>query len=163
MKALRSSLLLAALLALLTSCKRDAPGSTATAAPKDAPSAVPTEEHHHHEKNLPPVDPSVKVGLDGKSVEVALASVPADGGSISFAALWKAAYPKEDPAKLHFELVGSDGFRPSSRSKCTRLLTGAELSSARLNVTTHDLSIDESTGLPGCYRVRAVVAVEATR
>jgi hypothetical protein len=123
------------------------------------------EDEHHHEWNLPPVGTAVKVSLDGKSTDVTLSSLAADGraGSVSFAQVWKAAWPSEDAAPLRFDLVGSDGFRPTSKPKCTRLLTGGELASARLDVTTHDLMLDESLKLPGCYRVRAVVAIEGKR
>lgn len=69
----------------------------------------------------------------------------------------------EDPSPLRFDIVGSDGFRPTSKPKCERLLTGRELASARLDVTTHDLLLDGGLKLPGCYRVRAVVAIEGKR
>jgi hypothetical protein len=122
------------------------------------------KDEHHHEPNLPPVGPAVKVSLDGKSTDVPLASLATDGaGSVSFAQVWKAAWPSEDPAPLRFDLVGSDGFRPTSKTKCTRLLTGQELAASRLDVTTHDLRLDEASKLPGCYRVRAVVAIEGKR
>jgi hypothetical protein len=122
-------------------------------------------DEHHREWNLPPVGPTVKVSLDGKSTEVTLTSLAADAhaGSVPFAQVWKAAWPSEDAAPLHFDLVGSDGFRPTSKPKCARLLTGEELASARLDVTTHDLVLDESSKLPGCYRVRAVIAIEGKR
>ncbi len=82
---------------------------------------------------------------------------------MSFAQLWKGAFPDEDPGPLHFDVVGSDGFRPTSRPKCPRLLTGAEMNAARLDAVTHDVSFDAGLDLPGCYRVRAVVRVEASR
>jgi hypothetical protein len=108
----------------------------------------------------------VKVSLDGKSSVVTLASVrAADGapGSVAFSDVWKTAFPTEDFANLKFDFVGSDGFRPTSRPKCTRMLSGTELGAARLEVTTHHLVFEESSKLPGCYRVRAVVAIEATK
>jgi hypothetical protein len=115
---------------------------------------------------LPPVGPTVTVSLDGKSAVVTLANVRAAEGASGFVALaevWKAAFPSEDYASLKFDFVGSDGFRPTSRPKCTRLLSGSELGAARLEVTTHHLAFEESSKLPGCYRVRALVAIEATR
>jgi hypothetical protein len=126
------------------------------------------QEHAHEhprEWNLPPVGASVKVALDGKSADVTLASLQADGGprTVSFVELWKSAWPSEDPAPLRFDFVGSDGFRPTSKPKCARLLTGRELAAARLDVATHDLLLEDAAKLPGCYRVRAVVAIEATR
>src|SRR5262249_21156544 len=43
------------------------------------------QDEHHHEWNLPPVDATVKVSLDGKSIDVTLSSLAADrGGSVSF-------------------------------------------------------------------------------
>jgi hypothetical protein len=122
------------------------------------------EHKHHHALNLPPVGPSVRLSLDGKPANVDLASLPLETGShaVPFVQLWRAAWPSEDPTPLQFDFVGSDGFRPMSRPKCTRLLTGAELATARMDVVTHDLSLDDALNLPGCYRVHAVVAVEAT-
>jgi hypothetical protein len=64
---------------------------------------------------------------------------------------------------LHFDLVGSDGFHPMSRPKCTQLLTGVEIAAARIDVITHDVSFDDGLNLPGCYRVKAVVSMDATR
>jgi hypothetical protein len=120
---------------------------------------------HHHVRTFPPVGPAVTVGFEGKDVDVPVASVPggADKGPIPLLAIWRAAFPSEDPAPLHFDLVGSDGFRPGSRSKCTRLLTGGEASKARLDPASHDVSFDADLELPGCYRVKAVVRVEAVR
>jgi hypothetical protein len=151
MRSCRPVLIVVALLVPLVACKRSADKAQG--------------DEHHHELNLPPVGASVTVKLDGKSTDVTLSSIAADGapGTVSFLQLWKAAWPSEDPSPLHFDLVGSDGFRPTSRPKCARLLTGRELGTARVNVATHDLSLDEASKLPGCYRVRAVVAIEATR
>ncbi len=151
MRALLAAVALLASLAVVAGCKHE-------------PETAPPPEHHH-ELNLPPVGPSVKVSLGGTSVDVALASLPAEGapGSVALLQLWKAAWPAEDPAQMRFDFVGSDGFRSMSRGKCTRLLTGADLKTARLDTTTHNLLLDEGSQLPGCYRVRAVVAVEATR
>jgi hypothetical protein len=149
-----SPLLLLALLLVAPAC----------ATPQPAPAQrAPAEAQAHHELHLPPVGPSVLVALDGKVADVALASVSHEGGSVSFAQLWKAAFPSEDPRPLHFDFVGSDGFRPTSRPKCPRLLTGAEMGSARLDVVTHDVSFDAGVELSGCYRVKAVVRVEASR
>ena len=122
----------------------------------------PAEPGPHHELHLPPVGPSVHVTLDGKVADVVLANVPHDGHSHPLVQLWSAAFPSEDPAPLHFDLVGSDGFHPQSRPKCTRLLTGAEITAARIDVVTHDMSF-EGIDLPGCYRVKAVVSLDATR
>jgi hypothetical protein len=144
---------LAGLLALLPAC-----ASTA------APPAPATPEHEHgHELDLPPVGPGVRVVLDDKEVGVALASVPHDGSSASLLAVWRLAFPAEDPAPLHFDLVGSDGFHPASRPACARPLTSVEVAAAHIDVVTHDVSYDDALHLPGCYRVKAVVRMVGTR
>jgi hypothetical protein len=131
--------------------------------PPSAPPVVAAPTEHHHEPHLPLPGPTVHVTLDGKSVDVLLPSVPHDGSSVSVTQLWKAAWPSEDPAPLHFDLVGSDGFHPTSRPSCPRLLTGAEIAAARIEVVTHDITFDDALKLPGCYRVKAVVQMDATR
>jgi hypothetical protein len=50
-----------------------------------------------------------------------------------------------------------------SRPKCTRLLSGDEVANAHLELVTHNVSYDPELQLPGCYRVRTVVRIEATR
>lgn len=116
-----------------------------------------------HELHLPPVGPAVTVAFDGKSTDVPLASLPQDGSAASLLALWKAVFPAEDVATLHFDLLGSDGFHPASRPACARPLTGADMAAGRIDVVTHDVSYDDALKLPGCYRVKAVVRLEATR
>lgn len=120
---------------------------------------------HHHVLNLPPVGPSVTVRFEGKDVDVPLAAAPGQTTQSPIALLdvWKAAFPSEDSAPLHFDLVGSDGFHPASRPKCVRSLTGGEVAKARLDPVTHNVSFDAGLDLPGCYRVKAVVRVEALR
>jgi hypothetical protein len=141
----------AAILALLPACAA-APSRTAD-----------SQLEHHHELHLPPVGPQVSVALDGKQIDVVLANVPHEGSSASLVQVWKQAFPDEDAAALHFDLVGSDGFHPASRPACVRLLTGAEVGTARIDVATHDVSFDPTVKLPGCYRVKAVVRVDVTR
>ena len=136
---------------------------TASACAASQAATPSPESEHHHELHLPPVGLAVRITLDGKSEEVALATVPLQGDSVALIDLWKAAFPGVDPAPLHFDLVGSDGFHPASRPKCTRLLTGAEVAAARIDVVTHDVSYPDALSLPGCYRVKAVVSVDATR
>jgi hypothetical protein len=138
---------------LLTGC-----GGAAARAPTADPQPV-----HHHELHLPPVGPQVSVALEGKQADVVLADVPHQGSSASLVEVWKVAFPGEDAGPLHFDLVGSDGFRPGSRPSCSRLLSGAEISAARIDVVTHDVSYDDGVQRPGCYRVKAVVRMEATR
>jgi hypothetical protein len=138
----------------------------ACAASPEAPVAKApalAEEGHPHELHLPPVGPSVHVTLDGKGVDVPLANVPHEGTLAPLVQLWKAAYPNDDLAALHFDLTGSDGFHPASRPPCARLLTGAEVNAARIDVVSHDVSFDSTVQLPGCYRVKAVVSMDATR
>jgi hypothetical protein len=117
----------------------------------------------HHEMHLLPVGPSVSVAYGGKRADVALATAWHDGPSVALLDVWKAAFPADDPKALRFDLVGSDGFRPTSRPKCTRLLTGAEVAAARIDLVSHDVAFDDALSLPGCYRVKALVGIEATR
>jgi hypothetical protein len=128
--------------------------------------AHPNESNERrHELNLPPVASSVSVHFDGASRSVELAGLVRDSGadSVALEAVFKAAWPSEDVSRLHFDLVGSDGFRPTSRPKCPRPLTGEEVAHVRLNVVTHDARVEDGLNLPGCYHVRSVVMIEATR
>jgi hypothetical protein len=158
---MRTVLLLVSV-ATVASATACAPRQTETPPPLVAPAASP-EQDHSHELHLPPVGPAVRITLDGKSEEVALATVPHQGDAVALIDLWRAAFLGVDPGPLHFDLVGSDGFHPASRPKCTRLLTGAEVLAARIDVVTHNVSFDDALNLPGCYRVKAVVSVDATR
>lgn len=101
----------------------------------------------------------------GPTVDVDLSRVTRESGSSSVALLsvWKAAFPSEDPTALRFDLVGSDGFRPMSRPHCTHLLSAEEITRGHLDPVTHNVSYDPDLKLPGCYRVRAVVKIAATR
>jgi hypothetical protein len=128
-----------------------------------AVSPPPEPEHHHHELHLPPVGPSVDVRIDGKTTTVTLAALPHAGTQAALVDLWKAAWPTLDLAGLHFDFVGSDGFHPASRPPCVRLLGSDEVTKGHIDVVTHDLSFDVEPSLPGCYRVHAVVAIEALR
>ena len=144
------TLALATTLAIVSGC----------AAP-NAPAAPPSTEHHH-ELHLPPATPRVSVAFEGKQVDVVLADVAHDGPSAALARVWTSAFPTQDVSALHFDLVGSDGFRPSSRPACARPLTGAEIAAARIDVATHDVSFEDNVELPGCYRVKGVVRIEAS-
>lgn len=130
---------------------------------KKSPPPAPTEDAGHHLGPLPPVGPTVRVTLDGKSIEVPLASLPHEGTKAALGDLWKAAWPAASPEALHFDLTGSDGFHPASRRPCERMLTGAEIGHARIDVVSHDVSFDGAVELPGCYRVKAVVAMDGLR
>ncbi len=153
-----SAALLPIALIVLVAC-----GGGGTATPAKAPDTATATDDHHHEKHLPPVGPQVHVVLEGKQSDVTLAELPHEGTTVPLLQLWKAAMPNEDPASLHFDLTGSDGFHIGSRPKCTRLLTASELGAARIDVTTHDVTYSDDLKLPGCYRVRAVVRLDATR
>jgi hypothetical protein len=134
---------------------------TAALPAASTPAALPNE--HHHELHLPPVGIAVHVTFEGKGDDVPLPAVPSrDDDTAALLDLWKAVFPGQDPAPLHFDLVGSDGFHPMSRPKCTRLLTGAELAAGRMHIVTHNVTYD-GLDLPGCYRVKAVVSIEASR
>jgi hypothetical protein len=128
-----------------------------------APQPPVQPPEHHHELHLPPAGPQVSVVLDGKQVDVVLAEVPHDGPAAGLVRVWASAFPAQDLAALHFDLVGSDGFRPASRPACTRPLTGAEIAVARIDIASHDVSFDDTLKLPGCYRVKGVVRIEASR
>jgi hypothetical protein len=121
------------------------------------------EPQHEHLLHLPPVGLSLTVRFDGRTIDLPLAALAPDASGLPLDAVWKAAWPSEDPLRLSFDLVGSDGFRPTSRPKCTRLLTGAEFVRGRLDAVTHDITYDDQLKLPGCYHVRHVVAIEASR
>jgi hypothetical protein len=104
------------------------------------------------------------VTLDGQGADIALASLAAAGSPApTLAQLWKAAYPAVDPAALRFDLAGSDGFRASARPRCARRMTGAELASAHIDPTSHDVTFDPGVELPHCFHVMAVVSLDATR
>jgi hypothetical protein len=140
-------------------------GSAASPAASSAPPAVASAPaEHHHEMHLPPVGPSVDVHLEGQTHSVVLAQLPHGADDlVPLAAVVQAAYPAGDASRLHVDLVGSDGFRPISRPKCTHLLASEEVAHLRMNVVTHDVSIDEALALPGCYRVGAVVVIDLTK
>jgi hypothetical protein len=150
-------------LASLVACGSATPQaqSAPSAAPPPASSAAP---EHHHEMHLPPVGPSVDVRLEGQTRSLELAQLPhGPDDLVPLAAVVRAAYPAGDASQWHVDLVGSDGFRPMSRPKCTHLLANDEIAHFRVNVVTHDVQIDEGLTLPGCYRVRAVVAIDLTK
>ncbi len=139
-------------------------GSLLPACASTPPPPPGSPEHEHsHELHLPPVGPGIRVALGDKEVGVALASVPHEGATASLADVWKLAFPAEDLAPLHVDLVGSDGFHPASRPACARPLTGVEVASARIEVVTHDVAYDDALHLPGCYRVKAVVRMVGMR
>jgi hypothetical protein len=106
------------------------------------------QARHEHAVDLAPVGPSLTVRFEGRSVDVSLAAIASDAGGLSLDAVWRAAWPNEDPLRLSFDLVGSDGFRPTSRPKCARLLTGAEFAGGRLDTATHDVSYDDELNRP---------------
>jgi hypothetical protein len=104
----------------------------------------------------------VHVTRGDKSADVVLATVPHEGSSALLVDVWKAAFPSEDPGPLRFDLVGSDGFHPASRPMCARPLTGVDVATARIDLVTHNVSFGDASSLPGCYRVKAVVSIDAS-
>jgi len=119
---------------------------------------------HQRRRKLPPPGPTVHVTLDGKTADVTLSSLVHDGAPApTIAAVWKAAFPAIDPGPLRFDLVGSDGFKASSRGRCSRLMTGAQIATAHLDPTSHNVSFDPGVELPHCFSILAVVNVDATR
>jgi hypothetical protein len=150
----------AALVGLLVAGLPACGSTTAPPASSQVAAAAPSG-HHHHKLDLPPVGPSIVVAFGGRDAEVALATV-AHGESVALLDVWKAALPDQEPASLRFDVFGSDGFHPAARPDCGRLLTGSELARARLDVKSHDLTFD-GVELPHCYRVHAVVRIEAIR
>jgi hypothetical protein len=146
---MRTAGILLPLMTLLSSCHRSSS----------------SDAEHHHEVNAPPAGTAVTVSLGGKSMSVDLRTVAGDGGAdaIPFSQVVTAAFPAEDPGQLRYDLVGSDGFRPTSRPKCPHLLTGEDVAHLGLKVATHDVTADDKSMLPGCYHVKAVVSIEATK
>src|ERR1700722_14827378 len=59
-------------------------GSSSTPSPLTEP-----EAGHHQELHLPPVGPTVRVTLDGKSADVALADIPHEVHSVQLVQVWK--------------------------------------------------------------------------
>jgi hypothetical protein len=151
-------LALTVLLTLVSACAAE-PAKPA-APPPEVASAPP---EHHHELHLPPAGPQVSVELGEKKVAITLADVPHGGGSARLASVWKAAFPDDDLMTLNVDLFGSDGFHPAARPACARLLTGAEIGTAQIEVATHDVSFDDGVTLPGCYRVKGVVRIVGER
>jgi hypothetical protein len=142
-------------LALAACARSSAPPASAVTAPEP--------EEHHHELHLPPVGPTVRVALDGTAHEVTLAAVPHEGTRVRLQDLWSAAWPGVDPGALRFDLTGSDGFHPASRAPCKALLGGVDVRRGFMDVASHDVSYEGDPPLPGCYRVKAVVAMDASR
>jgi hypothetical protein len=160
----RTTFALAAL--SLATCKKDPPASLPDPTPPLATAsaaASSTEHDHTHELNLPPAGQAVKVNFEGKSADVVLSSVTGTPLGVPVTKLWSSAFGPVDPAALRFDFVGSDGFRSGAREKCKVLLTGRDLTAATIDVTTHNLSFEEGSKLPGCYRVKAIVSVDVTR
>jgi hypothetical protein len=134
----------------------------AACAPAATPAPAVPEPHHAHELHLPPVGPSVHVTLGEQAADVLLSTLPHEGTSAPLLALWKAAWPGADPSRLHFDLIGSDGFHPAARPPCVELLSGAQAAQAHIDIVTHDVSFDSGVQLPGCYRVKSVVTMTGT-
>jgi hypothetical protein len=135
-------------------------------APAEPPSEGPapnSSAHHHHELNLPPVGPLVSVVYNEFQVDVRLTDLSDGTPTIPLLKVWTVGSIKKfAPSGLNFDLFGSDGFHPSDRAPCARLLTAKQMAAAHINVVTHDITFDPGLSLPGCYRVRGVVRLEAS-
>lgn len=103
------------------------------------------------------------VQFDGRQVDVDLAKAAKGAASTTLLDLWKEAFPTEDGAKLTFDLVGTDGFRPTSHAPCTHLLSWTELGNGKVEVTSHNVSWEETLNMAKCYRVKALNRIEAKK
>lgn len=159
-----------ALLALLTlslaACGSNPPpppaaGPAPTAAASSSAAAPADTEHvAHPAPRPPPAGPTVTVAFDGHSVDVDVTKV---GDNATLAAVWKTAFPTQDTTGLQFDLVGSDGFRPSLRPQCTRPLVAKDLDLAKVKADNHDVSWDDSAKMAHCYNIKALSRLEAKK
>lgn len=115
---------------------------------------------HHEAPRPPPAGQTVTVAFDGHSVDVDLAKV---GANATLTAVWKTAFPTEDASALTFDLVGSDGFRPSIRPACSKALVAKDLDAAKIETASHDVSWDPALKMPRCYNVKALSRLEAKK
>lgn len=114
----------------------------------------------HHDWS--PNDP-VEINIDAISRGIVLDTVAHEGNDVRLLDVFTAAFPAEDASSLHFDLVGSDGFRPRARPACARSLTKTDLAGGHVDRVTHDVSFDSALGLPCCYRVKRLQTVKASR
>lgn len=75
---------------------------------------------------------------------------------VSLAAVWAKGQLADDASKLTFDFEGDDGFHPSSRDKCKKNVSGADLAKGYIVPATRTLVWDDALGLPGCYNVHNV-------
>jgi hypothetical protein len=153
---------LLALLLLVTACGSNQTPPTTTAAAAPSTSASPSTsapEMKHEAPRPPPAGKSVTVAYDGRQVDVDVA------GASPMPALdiWKKAFPDVDASGLTFDLVGTDGFRPTSRKDCTHLLSATEMAAGKVDPASHDIAFDDSLKLGKCYRVKALARIEAKK
>lgn len=139
-----------------------APVAASAAPASSSASSAPSAEMHHAPRP-PQAVPAITVTYDGRQVDVDPSAVAKGAAKTSFLDLWKAAFPNDDASALTFDLVGSDGFRPTSRPACSHLLSASELSTGTVEVASHDLAFDEGVKLPKCYRVKALSRIEAKK
>lgn len=109
---------------------------------------------------------TVKLTLGSQEKDVALGALPRQdykGTSVvTLAAVWDAA-GLADRAALDFDFEGDDGFRPSSKDRCKTPVRGTELDKGYLVPETRTIVWDDALGKPGCYAVRFVAKIIATR
>lgn len=105
---------------------------------------------------------SVTLIHGGESATVDLSSLTTvnykDTAVVSLEAVWTAGGLGE-ASGLEFDFEADDGFHPSSKSKCAKNLTGAELPMGYIIPDTRSLVWDDSLGLPGCYSVQGVAKI----
>jgi hypothetical protein len=120
------------------------------------------------------VDPGTPVAGDaGPQLEVnyLAQSVPVDLSTLStidyksaklvkLSDVWTASKISTDPTTLEYELVGSDGFKPSSKTGCVDL-PGTMLDKGYISPVTRNVVWDESLGLAGCYGVKDTATLNA--
>lgn len=106
-------------------------------------------------------------GSDTATVDVA--ALPSqtykDTSVVPLATVWAQGKLAGDVTKLAFDFEGDDGFRPSSKDKCKKNVTGDQLGKGYIVPKTRTLVWDDALGLPGCYNVHDVakmIAIDAT-
>jgi hypothetical protein len=109
---------------------------------------------------------TIKLTLGGQEKSVALSTLPRQdykGTSVvTLGAVWGSG-ALGDRASLDFDFEGDDGFRPSTKDRCKTPVHGAELDKGYLVPETRTIVWDDALGKPGCYAVRFVAKILATK
>lgn len=97
----------------------------------------------------------LQVSHEGSSVPVDLGTLPTTSykgvNLVKLSDVWAASQIGVDPTTLEFELVSSDGFKPSSKG-CVDL-PGTAIDKGYIDPSSRNVSWDEVLGLRGCYSV----------